>query len=95
MGDAIRSAAKAAGIGDYTVVTLPAPMSLIQAMYGGQDGGLSLKAGVRSPAVQALLDGMSKIDPDGSAAVAAALGALDIIAEEKIATIDLSLASSE
>lgn len=91
--DAIRSAAKAAGIGDYAVVTLPAPMSFIQAMYGGRDGGLSLglKAGARSPAIQALLDGMSKVDPDGSAAVRAALGALDIIADERVATIDLSL----
>lgn len=94
--DAIKAAAKAAGVGDYVVVTLPAPMSLFQAMYGGQDGGLSLKAaGMRSPAVQALLDGMAKIDPDGSAAVAATLGALDIIAEEKVATIDLSLTSSK
>jgi len=37
--------------------------------------------------------GMSKVDPDGSAAVQATLGALDIIAEEKVATIDLSLTS--
>ncbi len=90
--DAIKAAARAAGIGSYAVVNLPAPMSLIQAMYGGENGGLSLGLNVgRSPAVQALLDGMSKVDPDGAAAVRATLGALDIIAQEKVATIDLSL----
>ncbi len=93
--DAVRSAAKAARVSDYVVVTLPAPMSMMQAMYGGQDGGLSLKTGARSPAIQALLDGMSKVDPDGSSAVRATLRVLDIIAEEKVATIDLSLTGSK
>ena len=92
--DAIKSAAKAAKVSKYVVVTLPAPMSFIQAMYGGQDGGLSLKA-AKSPAIQALLDGVSQIDPDGASAVRASLDALDIIANERVATIDLSLTSQK
>jgi protease-4 len=87
--DAIRDVASKAGVSDYRVISLPAPPTLMEMLSGGAGGGLSIRRAAKDA-----LAGAGGIDPDGLRAVLNTVALADVLAAERVAAMDASLAGT-
>ena len=85
--DAIKHAADRAGVRKYRVITLPAPPTIMEMLGGGTAGGVTIRQ-----AAKAALGQASGVDPEGVRAVLETLEMADVLSEERVATMDDSLA---
>lgn len=88
--DAIKNAADKAGVRKYRVIALPAPPTIMEMLSGGTDAGVSL-----GQVAKAALGQADNVDPDGVRAVLEALRLADVLAKERVAAMDPSLAGLE
>jgi protease-4 len=87
--DAIKDVASKAGVRDYRVISLPAPPTLMEMLSGGSGSSLSIRR-----AAQNALAGAGGIDPDGLRAVLNTVELADVLAAERVAAMDASLAGT-
>jgi len=85
--DAIKHAADKAGVRKYRVITLPAPPTLMEMLGGGTSSSLAIRQ-----AAMAALGQANSIDPDGVKAVLETLELANVLADERVAAMDTSLA---
>ncbi len=94
LDDAIKSAAKRAGLGDYEIRVIPEPPGIFELLGGAKKNDELAGASnwvapllIHQPLVQSTLQAVAKVDPIRANAILRALQGLDVLNRENVAAI--------